>query len=867
MKALVLFIAVLTSNLLWGETIPPTVPNGDFENWNVQSYIFPENYLFNSNTFKTRSNLPYNVQQTSDCYHGKSAVKLVTDTSTHDVNFGFIIGSNGENGDPSSWKGGIPITQPVTGIRGYYKYDFVQPDSALIIIVFRYHGTLLAEYDFFLKEKKAAYTLFDFDIVPKWDAAISPDTVIVGFASSGNVENSFGRPGSTLYLDSISFKGWTTQPAALNGDFERWSQHLMPYPLDWNLTGTEVEDNWRSNDKYEGNWAVKLTTYLGRDENNMPKENARILYLGAFDKSINNWTGGMPLNSTLDSLSFWYKYLPGRPDDKASLMLMYLMDNKPFSGNSILISPSAQYREMKVPLQMPNMPTGIACNLVLMFQSSQLVDSTNSHAGSTLLLDHLTLLPFLGKLDTIHEGPNPVMENEGFEIWENHPYESPVGYPYTSNLLRQDGAFPYNVTKTAFAQHGNYALRLETDNLTGNANFGFIINQIPKTESPFKWTGGIPISEKPTGLQGYYLFHSVAPDSALIMVHFRKNGQLLGLYFHYLQPAMGDWAYFNKPFTPALTETPDSMILTIASGNNLGGMCPPGSMLMMDNISLTGVTNQPAGMNGDFEDWVTVRKETAPGWYLSDQERAGAHQSTNAAIGNYAMEIKTTMHTNESGQASVDPMWVSNGNWNRNVQNWVGGTPLHTLNDTLAFYYRYLPAASDDTAQVSMMFKNQGQFIASNQAFLLPNNAWQYQEVALTGYGPFGGKFPADSVILLFQSSLWNHQQSRFVGSTLLVDDVHFKSSRYPVGLVSIQKNSPLRMYPNPTQGLTWIHFEGMLPQRIEVFQLTGQRVLVLDEKSISSETLLDLSGKPAGIYLVRITEKQQRRFLRMVVQ
>jgi hypothetical protein len=868
MKTLVLLIALLTSTMLWGETVTPTVPNGDFEIWNIKSYTFPENFLFNSNTLKAKSNMPYNVFQTSDCYHGKSAVKLVTDTSnTDNVNFGFIIGSNGENGDPSTWKGGIPITKPVTGIRGYYKYDFSQPDSALIIVTFRYHGTFLAEYDFFLKEKKSVYSLFNFDIVPKWDQAISPDTVIVGFASSGNVEKNHGQPGSTLFLDSISFKGWTTQPYALNGDFERWTQHITPFPQDWNLSGTEQEYDWRTQDKYEGNYAVKLITYLGKDENEKPAENPRVLYLGNLDKSTNQWSGGMHLSSTLDSLSFWYKYLPNKPNDNASLMLLYLNNNTLFTANSITIPASATYREMKVSLQMPNMTKGTACELVMMFNSSQLLDTTFTHIGSTLFLDHLTLLQFKGKIDTIQEGPNPVLENEGFELWDNHSYDIPTGYPYTSNLIRQDGSFPYNVTKVSLAQHGSYALRLETDNLTGNANFGFIINQIPRAESPYLWTGGIPISERPIGMQGYYMFHSVGLDSAMLMVHFMKNGLQLGLFFLHLQPAMYNWTYFNKPFSPALTETPDSMILTIASGSNLGGLCPPGSVLMIDNISLTGVTTQPAGMNGDFEDWVTVRKETAPGWSVSDQEKAGVHQSTNAAVGSYAMEIRTTTHTNESGLTSVEPMWVSNGQWNRNSQNWVGGTPLHTLKDTLAFYYQYIPSVPDDTAQLSMMFKYQGQFTASNIAYLLPKNAWNYHKVALSGYGGFGMPVLADSILVVFQSSLWDHNSARYSGSTLLLDDVHFLSSRMPIRVKSIFTKPSVEINPNPTHGLTRMRFYGELPKRVEVFNLSGQRILYITGKCIAEETTIDLTDYAAGLYLVRIVGDKQTNFIKLILK
>ncbi len=865
MRAFVLFITLLISIIARSETTTPIVPNGDFENWDISSYSFPENYLFNSNAFKAMTNEPYNVIQTADSYHGKSAVKLVTDATTNSVNFGFMVGSNGENGDPTTWKGGIPITQPIKGIRGYYKYDFVQPDSAIIILTFRYHGTFLAEYEFFLKEKKSAYTLFEFDIIPKWDIAISPDSIIVGFASSGNVNGGSGQPGSTLYLDSISFTGVTTQPDALNGDFERWTQHINPTLKDWNFSSSNQETNCRTTDKYEGNFAVKLTTVLGSMENNQPVENNQALYIGNYDNMTGKWLGGIPLNNTMDTLSFWYKYVPNQPNHEASVMLLLMGGNGQPTGNMFSIPASPVYQEMKIAMRFPNLPYAYPSNLILMFQSSQMIDSTLSHVGSTLFLDHITIIPFKGNLIS-EEKPNPELKNGSFEIWDSRWYDNPAGYPFTSNTLRLDGSFPFNATKTTLSQHGSYALRLETDNLTGNANFGFVINQSPTSESPNNWTGGIPISEKPTGVQGYYTFHSVGLDSAMIMLHFRKGGNNIGIYYLHLKPAMSGWTFFNKLLEPPLAETPDSMILTIASGSNLVGQCPPGSVLTIDNISLTGVTTQPVGLNGDFEDWVTTRMETAPGWYLSDQDNPGSHQSMNAAEGSYAMELKTTAYTKD-GQSQVEQMWMSNGYWDRNSQNWGGGSPLYTMNDSLAFYYRYIPAVPDDTAQVSLMFKYQGQFIATKQAYLMPNSAWQYKKVSLQQEWGFPMLFPADSILMIFQSSLWGHNNPRYAGSTLLLDDIHFISSRAPVGLITNSELLESEIYPNPSQGVSRIRFEGKLPLQVEVFNLSGIKILSIPKGSISSETVLDLSGHIAGLYLVKITGEQRTNYLKLVLK
>jgi len=748
----------------------------------------------------------------------------------------------------------------VTGVQDVCSSD-LQPDSALIIVTYRYHGTFLASYQFFLKEKKSQYTLFEFDIVPNWDVAISPDSVIVGFASSGNVDNGAGQPGSVLYLDSISFKGVTTQPEALNGDFERWTQHITPSLKEWSISNSEVESDWRSTDKFEGNWAVKLSTYKSVGENNRAEERPRALFLGNFDGKTGNWSNGIPLVTISDTLSFWYKYFPATPNDMGSVMLMLIWQNKPYTGFPVTIPASSQYQEMKIPLNKLVSIYSFPRELVLMFQSSLQTDSTLTHVGSTLLLDHISILPYKGKTDPVQDMPNPALLNEGFEIWDIRTFENPEFYPFTSNLFRMGGQFQYNANKTSLAQHGNFALRLETDGLTNMANFGFVINQNPTSENPANWTGGIPISEKPTGIQGFYTFHAVGADSAMIMVHFRKGGNNIGTYHVFLQPVSGDWVAFNKPFLPALTETPDSMILTIASGGSLTGSNPIGSILMIDNISLSGMVNQPAKLNGDFENWVSTSMETAPGWIISDQNDPGMHRSSQAAVGNYAMELKSMANKRDNGVMETNPTWLSNGFWDQNTQNWAGGSPINTMLDTLAFHYWYKPAATDDTAQVNLMFKYQGHFVDWNGSPLLPNTGWQYREVEFMPHR----NMPtiADSVILIFQSSFWNHKDPRFDGSTLLLDDVHFKSTRKVVSLQERSMVEQTLLFPNPTEGLTNIRFKNAQPVDVAVYNLSGQKILELGR--ISLETTLDLSKQPAGLYVVKIIGSKSTETLKLI--
>ena len=78
------------------------------------------------------------------------------------------------------------------------------------------------------------------------------------------------------------------------------------------------------------------------------------------------------------------------------------------------------------------------------------------------------------------------------------------------------------------------------------------------------------------------------------------------------------YTLFEIPFSPALTETPDSVMFAVASswevvtGEGNGGMV--GSTLTVDSISFTGVTSQPTLFNGDFESWKSVTVDALQDW-------------------------------------------------------------------------------------------------------------------------------------------------------------------------------------------------------------------------------------------------------------
>ncbi len=79
------------------------------------------------------------------------------------------------------------------------------------------------------------------------------------------------------------------------------------------------------------------------------------------------------------------------------------------------------------------------------------------------------------------------------------------------------------------------------------------------------------------------------------------------------------------------------------------------------------------------------------------------------------------------------------------------------------------------------------------------------------------------------------------------------KLTKNTVGLENISINSKLDIYPNPTSGIFTISSSKVIPgAKVDVYELSGK--LVYSER-VKSQTLnIDLSDKPKGVYLVKVS-------------
>jgi len=339
--------------------------------------------------------------------------------------------------------------------------------------------------------------------------------------------------------------------------------------------------------------------------------------------------------------------------------------------------------------------------------------------------------------------------NGNFETWTSTTIDNLTNYPYTSNENAINTNQQANVVKTTDVYHGQTAIQLSTISTQYGSNLGYFLNADSKQGNISLWTNGMPYTEKPIGIRGYYKYNVATADSGMIIAIFRKNSSTIGTYMIRVGGIKDTYTLFNVPFVPALAQTPDSVIFGAVSSDfykNNNGV--PGSILKLDSVSFTGVSNQPTAMNGDFELWYQTQSPyIIAGWNEKDKQSPGVFKTTDAKAGQAALQLTTTLGE-QNGNPRAQPGYVSTGYYDSGCNCQKGGKAYSFQKDTLAFWYKYAPVSTDN-AEVSLSFSKNGANIAWESQTLIASPNYQYIEK------PFQiGQIP-DTVIVQIQSSLW----------------------------------------------------------------------------------------------------------------
>ena len=82
-----------------------------------------------------------------------------------------------------------------------------------------------------------------------------------------------------------------------------------------------------------------------------------------------------------------------------------------------------------------------------------------------------------------------------------------------------------------------------------------------------------------------------------------------------------------------------------------------------------------------------------------------------------------------------------------------------------------------------------------------------------------------------------------------------------PQVFTDVLAQSTVNIYPNPTKGLLRVEISGdgeNNPVSLQVYDMSGK--VLVQESNVVSSTAIDLSDKPAGIYILRLTGDKEKK-------
>ncbi len=235
----------------------PQIDNNSFENWTDQTFKSLQDYRDSGD-----ENFGI-IEQSTDAVHGQYSVKLETRTLDGEIQFGNFINFDGDD-----FTGGVPYSQHVDSICGYYKAHLIAQDTALLVAIFKNNSIPVGGniYKFDAGKNTNNWTRFCYPT--NMPVGVTSDTLMFGAASSNVIGGTGMENGSWIQFDSISLKsGNQLLPPIQNYSFENWDTRTVSFPDDFDSSlkwyiDTNPLPVEKVTDATDGNYAVKLNTLV-----------------------------------------------------------------------------------------------------------------------------------------------------------------------------------------------------------------------------------------------------------------------------------------------------------------------------------------------------------------------------------------------------------------------------------------------------------------------------------------------------------------------------------------------------------------------------------------------------------------------------
>jgi hypothetical protein len=374
---------------------------------------------------------------------------------------------------------------------------------------------------------------------------------------------------------------------------------------------------------------------------------------------------------------------------------------------------------------------------------------------------------------------------------------------------------------------------MTTDGQNGRVMPGYFSNT---SGDPLLGQGGTAYHQIPHTLKGYARYHTLGADTALLVIAFKKEGQLIGLKVF---PFFGNQNEFIQfEYLLDVNEQPDSVVFAAVSSDVRNPeVMMTGSFLELDDLTFEGRFTLQQLPNHDFENWTHTHIHHAQEWRVQGRN---VDRTEETPFGEYA--VKMTSYTDWDGH--VHSSGIQTGYMGVNGE-WFGGFPYGQLSDTLRGWYKYLSEGADAGCLSLEMLNGNGSLGGAYYQFY-PTNDWTYFEI------PMHLNQQPDTLRLQLMSSAYPFDEAT-AGSTLYIDNLQLTSQ--PLLLERYKIESPGKVYPNPAVALLHVPLPANYTGDIHVLVYDEQGALVQTHNEHQPESILrlPLDGLAPGSYTYEV--------------
>lgn len=441
-----------------------------------------------------------------------------------------------------------------------------------------------------------------------------------------------------------------------------------------------------------------------------------------------------------------------------------------------------------------------------------------------------------GTIKQFYIGANPI-PNFDFELWKTDTLDVINNWTIINNVTK---GLSYDGSISAVLQSGPV-----------ESTSAIVAGQIGDNGP----VGGVPFTERADSVVGYFKYELEAGYDALGLLFMKKDGNPISQdIFTFQGSSGGQFIRQAFPITyPDATIVPDSLILGFVNNNPFAGLSSPLNVLEIDNISFVG-SNQNVP-NANMENWGQSTWEKPLSWSTSD-ERYGnitndlVKKTTDAAINNYALELKSLPNNGMIGMVSTNTIFDENN---------YPGIPSFAINykfQNLCGYYKYLKEDNDTGSIIINLFKDNVNIGTGTYFFTDRDTVYTYFSDSIQY---LIDEIP-DSATIIISTNKNDVHAIPMSNSILYIDALSFDSRLDTTEIpTSVKQNSisikQLKLYPNPARDYIAIELPEMeLIKSIEIFNLSGNNVY---SESINNQyenvRMFNVSNLANGVYFIRV--------------